>query len=486
LTQKRDNGKLLRQLGLFVTITIVVGAVIGSGIFKKPAIMASQLGSPEMLLIVWLVAGIITFFGALTNTEIAGMITETGGQYVYFQKMYGDFVAYLYGWSMFAVVQAGSIASITYVFAEYTQYFFLLPRLPEATEKAFELYIPFIGYIYPLQNLGVKLLAIFVINFLSAINYYGVRFGGGVAAFFTTMKVTAILALVIIGFAAGNGSFEHFTTASAVVHHEGWGMVLAFTAALSGAFWAYDGWNNITYIAGEVKQPQRNIPLGLFWGTIIVIVVYLLVNLAYLYILPIDVMAKSTLVAADAAQAVMGNIGGGFIAAAVMISTFGTSNGTIMVSARVYYAMAEKKVFFPSLATIHPKFRTPSVSLVVQSIWTSILILSGTFDTLTDMLIFVSWIFYGMGAAGVFVLRKKMPDVERPYKVWGYPIVPAVFIVFSFFFVILTLYNDINNYLLNNFAPGEPRIIKSLFGLLFVAIGIPLYVYFKKREKAKL
>jgi APA family basic amino acid/polyamine antiporter len=486
LTQKRDNGKLLRQLGLFVTITIVVGAVIGSGIFKKPAIMASQLGSPEMLLIVWLVAGIITFFGALTNTEIAGMITETGGQYVYFKKMYGDFVAYLYGWSMFAVVQAGSIASITYVFAEYTQYFFLLPRLPEATEKAFELYIPFIGYIYPLQNLGVKLLAIFVINFLSAINYYGVRFGGGVAAFFTTMKVTAILALVIIGFAAGNGSFEHFTTASAVVHHEGWGMVLAFTAALSGAFWAYDGWNNITYIAGEVKQPQRNIPLGLFWGTIIVIVVYLLVNLAYLYILPIDVMAKSTLVAADAAQAVMGNIGGGFIAAAVMISTFGTSNGTIMVSARVYYAMAEKKVFFPSLATIHPKFRTPSVSLVVQSIWTSILILSGTFDTLTDMLIFVSWIFYGMGAAGVFVLRKKMPDVERPYKVWGYPIVPAVFIVFSFFFVILTLYNDINNYLLNNFAPGEPRIIKSLFGLLFVAIGIPLYVYFKKREKAKL
>ncbi len=486
MTQKRDNGKLLRQLGLFVTITIVVGAVIGSGIFKKPAIMASQLGSPEMLLIVWLVAGIITFFGALTNTEIAGMITETGGQYVYFKKMYGDFVAYLYGWSMFAVVQAGSIASITYVFAEYTQYFFLLPRLPEATEKAFELYIPFIGYIYPLQNLGVKLLAIFVINFLSAINYYGVRFGGGVAAFFTTMKVTAILALVIIGFAAGNGSFEHFTTASAVVHHEGWGMVLAFTAALSGAFWAYDGWNNITYIAGEVKQPQRNIPLGLFWGTIIVIVVYLLVNLAYLYILPIDVMAKSTLVAADAAQAVMGNIGGGFIAAAVMISTFGTSNGTIMVSARVYYAMAEKKVFFPSLATIHPKFRTPSVSLVVQSIWTSILILSGTFDTLTDMLIFVSWIFYGMGAAGVFVLRKKMPDVERPYKVWGYPIVPAVFIVFSFFFVILTLYNDINNYLLNNFAPGEPRIIKSLFGLLFVAIGIPLYVYFKKREKAKL
>jgi APA family basic amino acid/polyamine antiporter len=481
--QNKNEGNLLRKLGLYTTIAIVVGAVIGSGIFKKPAVMAGQLGSPEMLLIVWLVAGIITFFGALTNTEIAGMITETGGQYIYFKKMYGDFVAYLYGWSMFAVVQAGSIASITYVFAEYTQYFFLLPRLPEATEKAFELYIPFIGYIYPLQNLGVKLLAIFAINFLSAVNYYGVKFGGGVAAFFTTMKVVAILALVIIGFAVGNGSFDNFTTSSQIVSHSGWGMVLAFTAAMSGAFWAYDGWNNITYIAGEVKQPQRNIPLGLFWGTIIVIAVYFLINLAYLYILPIDKMAQSTLVAADAAKAVMGNIGGGFIAAAVMISTFGTSNGTIMVSARVYYAMAEKRVFFPSLATIHPKFRTPSTSLIVQSIWTSILILSGTFDTLTDMLIFVSWIFYGMGAAGVFVLRKKMPDAERPYKVWGYPYVPAIFVIFSFFFLVLTLYNDINNYVLNNFAPGEPRIIKSVFGLLFVAIGIPLYVYFKKRNR---
>ena len=478
----KQKYQLVSKLGLYTTITIVVGAVIGSGIFKKPAIMASQLGSPEMLLIVWLVAGVITFFGALTNTEIAGMIPETGGQYIYFKKMYGDFVAYLYGWSMFAVVQAGSIASITYVFAEYSQYFFLLPRLPEATEKAFELYIPFIGYIYPLQNLGVKILAIFVINFLSAINYFGVKFGGGVAAFFTTMKVTAILLLVIFGFALGNGSFDHFTTASQVVHHEGWGMILAFTAALSGAFWAYDGWNNITYIAGEVKQPQRNIPLGLLWGTLIVIVVYLLVNMAYLYILPIDEMAKSTIVAADAAQAVLGNLGGGFIAAAVMISTFGTSNGTIMVSARVYYAMAEKKVFFPSLGTIHPKFRTPSVSLIIQSIWTSILILSGTFDTITDMLIFVSWIFYGMGAAGVFVLRKKMPNTERPYRVWGYPFVPAIFVVFSFFFVILTLYNDINNYILNNFAPGEPRIIKSVFGLLFVAAGIPLYIFFKKRN----
>jgi len=484
-----DNNKsqLLAKLGLFTTIAIVIGAVIGSGIFKKPAIMASQLGSPELLLAVWLIAGIITFFGALTNTEIAGMITETGGQYIYFKKMYGDFVAYLYGWSMFSIVQAGSIASITFVFAEYSQYFFVLPRLPEATEKAFELYIPFIGFIYPLQNIGVKLLAILVINFLSSVNYLGVKFGGGIAAFFTTMKVSAILILVILGFAIGDGSFANFTLSSKTLGYTGsFSLILAFTAALSGAFWAYDGWNNITYIAGEVKNPQRNIPLGLFWGTLTVIIVYMLINLAYLYILPIDVMSGSTLVAADAAQKFLGNFGGAFIAAAVMISTFGTSNGTILVSARVYYAMANKKVFFPSLGSIHPKFRTPSTSLAVQSIWTSLLILSGTFDTLTDMLIFVSWIFYGLGAYGVFVLRKKMPDAPRPYKVWGYPYIPAIFVVFSIFFVFITLYNDINNYVLDNFAEGEPRIIKSVFGLLFVAIGIPLYVYFRKRNKDKI
>jgi APA family basic amino acid/polyamine antiporter len=433
MTEENNKTQLLPRLGLFTTILIVIGAVIGSGIFRKPGVMAAQLGSPELLLLVWLVAGIITFFGALTNTEISGMITETGGQYIYFQKMYGDFVAYLYGWSMFAVVQTGSIASITYVFAEYSQYFFTLPRFSEGTEKYFEIFIPFIGYIYPLQNIGVKILAILVINLLTAVNYFGVVFGGGVAAFFTTMKVLAILILVGLGFTIGNGSFANFTTQSVTIAHTGIPMILAIAAALSGAFWAYDGWNNITYIAGEVKNPQKNIPLGLFWGTITVIVVYILINLVYLYILPIDVMSKSKLVAADTAKSFLGNFGGAFIVLAVLLSTFGTSNGAIMASARVYFAMARKKVFFPSLGSIHPKFHTPSVSLIVQAIWTSVLILSGTFDTLTDMLIFVSWIFYGLGAFGVFVLRKKMPDTPRPYRVPGYPVIPAIFILFSVF-----------------------------------------------------
>ncbi len=479
MIEEKNNIQLVPRLGLATTILIVIGAVIGSGIFRKPGVMASQLGSPELLLLVWLVAGIVTFFGALTNTEIAGMITETGGQYIYFQKMYGDFFAYLYGWSMFAVVQTGSIASITYVFAEYSQYFFTLPRFAESTEKYFEIFIPFIGYIYPLQNIGVKLLAILVITLLTVVNYFGIIFGGGVSAFFTTMKILAILILAVAGFIFGNGSFSNFTIHSA--GHTDIPVILAITAALSGAFWAYDGWNNITYIAGEVKNPQKNIPLALFYGTLTVIVIYIMINLAYLYILPVDIMSKSKLVAADTAKSFLGDLGTAFIVLAVMLSTFGTSNGSIMASARVYFAMAKKKVFFPSLGTIHPKFHTPSVSLVVQSLWASILILSGTFDTITDMLIFVSWIFYGLGAFGVFILRKKMPDTPRPYRVPAYPFVPAIFVLFSAFFVCITLYNDINNYMINNFAPGEPRIIKSLFGLLFVAMGIPLFVYFKKR-----
>ncbi len=479
LTNK--NG-LVQQLGLFTTITIVVGAMIGSGIFKKPAIMASQLGSPELLLLIWVVAGIITLFGALTNTEIAGMISETGGQYVYFEKMYGEFTAFLYGWAMLAVVQTGSIASITYIFAEYTQYFFPLPHLSEELEKSFILFIPFIGEVTPLANLGVKSLTILVVIFLTTVNYLGVKFGGGLTAFFTIMKVMAILFLVIFGFASGRGSFENFR-ADLTFQSSNVSMFFGIIMAFSGAFWAYDGWNNITYISGEVKNPRRNIPMGLFFGTLIVIIVYLLINLVYLYILPIDEMVNSKLVASDAAAKFLGVYGGGFIAAAVMISTFGTSNGTIMVSARVYYAMSKNKVFFDLYGKTHPKFHTPANSLVFQAVWTSLLVLSGTFDTLTDMLIFVSWIFYGLGAFGVFVLRKKMPEHPRPYKVFAYPFVPVIFVLFSIFFVVFTLYSDVINFTNNNFAPGEPRIIKSLFGLLLVLLGVPFYIYFKYKNK---
>jgi APA family basic amino acid/polyamine antiporter len=474
---KDNNKQMIPQLGLYTTIAIVVGAVIGSGIFKKPAFIAEQLGSPEWMLLIWVIAGVLTLFGALTNSEVAGMITETGGQYIYRQRMYGELTAYLYGWAIFAVIQTGSIASITYVFSEYTQYFFVLPRFSADIEQSFVIYIPFIGKIFPLMNIGVKSLTIFVIILLSSINYLGVRFGGRIASIFTTSKVIAILILIAFGFAYGGGSTQHLVmdgpSSAANV-----GLLGAIIAALSGAFWSYDGWNNITYIAGEVKQPQKNIPRALFIGTVIVITVYLFINVAFLYVLPVSEMAKSTLVAADVAQKAIGPIGAGMVAALVMVSTFGTSNGTIIVSARVYYAMAQRKMFFTPIGRIHPKFRTPGNALILQASWASILVLSGSFDDLTDMLIFVSWIFYAFGALGVFVLRKKFPHADRPYKVWGYPFVPAIFIVFAFAFVVFTVYNDINNYM-----NGNSRIINSLFGLLITLTGIPFYIWFKRRSQ---
>jgi len=474
---QNSSTEYLPKIGMWTTLAIVVGAVIGSGIFKKPALMADQLGSPEVLLLVWLVAGILTLFGALSNAEVAGMITATGGQYVFFEKMYGKFVSFMYGWSIFAVIQTGSIASITYVFSQYFEFFYILPRFDSEFERQILLKIPFIGTIYPLEDIGVKSLTICVIFFLSVVNYLGVRFGGALSSLFTGLKLLAIFLLVAFGFAYWDGSASNLLSSadggSTMLQKAGFAGLIG---ALSGAFWAYDGWNNITYIAGEVKNPQKTIPRSLFLGAIIIIGVYMLINVAFLYVLPIEEMAKSQLVAADAAVKSMGAIGAAFVSAAVMVSTFGTSNGTIMVSARVYYAMAKNKMFFPSIGKSHQKFKTPANALLLQAGWSALLVLTGTFDTLTDMLIFVSWIFYAIGAMGVFVLRKKMPDAERPYKVWGYPYVPAIFTIFATGFVILTLINDITAY-----QAGETELINSIFGLFLCASGLPFYYYWRRK-----
>ncbi|GAB1371621.1 amino acid permease [Candidatus Kapaibacterium sp.] len=472
------SNNLLPQLGLFTTIAIVVGAVIGSGIFKKPAVMAGYLGSPELLLGIWVLAGVLTLFGALSNAEVAGLITETGGQYVFFDKMYGNLTSYLYGWAILSVIQTGSIASITYVFAEYTEYFFKLPRFSPDIENSYFMYMPFVGKIFPLKDFGVKSLTILVIFLLSLVNYFGIKYGGRVAEFFTTAKVLAMLILISAGFMYGGGSFDNFTLDSAEFSAGEIGILGGLVAALSAAFWAFDGWNNVTYIAGEVKNPMKNIPKALIIGTLIIIAVYMLINLSYLYVLPIEVMSASKLVAADVAEKSIGVWGGSLIAALVMVSTFGTSNGTIMVSARVYFAMSKNNMFFSPFGEVSSKFNTPGNALLLQAIWSAGLVMSGSFDDLTDMLIFVSWIFYALGAYGVIVLRKKMPNAPRPYKVPFYPWIPLIFVFVASLFVILTLYNDINNYI-----SGKTEIINSTFGLMLVLVGLPLYYYFRKKKQ---
>lgn len=479
----QGGARLLPTLGLFTTTTLVIGGIIGSGIFKNPASMAALVRSPELLLLVWIGAGIVTIFGALTNAEVSSIIPATGGQYEYFRTMYGDFTAYLYGWALFAVIQSGSIASITYVFSYYFDSVFHLWTLPPDVVASVAIPLPF-GTIHPLNEIGIKLLTCGVVILLTIVNYLGVKEGGRVQAFFTIAKVLAIFVLVGAAFFFATGSPQHFSLDSTQGIPVGMALVGAIVLALNKALWAYDGWNNITYVAGEVKRPNRNIPLALMIGTGSVIVVYVLVNLAYLYVLPIDAVAGSQSVAADVALAAMGKYGLIFVSVAVMISTIGTSNGTILVSSRVYYAMARDRMFFRPLGTVHPRYHTPSLSLVAQCIWTCVLVFTGTFDMLTDMLIFVSWGFYALGGYGIFILRKRMPDVERPYKVWGYPYVPIIFILFALAFLVFSIVADVQNYI-DGRARGEDPIINTAYGVILLVAGIPFYWYFRKRREAK-
>lgn len=465
-----------RTLSLGTTIAIVVGGVIGSGIFMKPALMASQLGSPLLLLSVWIVAGFVTLFGALSNAEVAAMFPETGGQYIFFKKMYGDGFAFLYGWAAFAVFNTGGNASIAYVCSQYTNYFIALPRFSFATEHAWLLHIPGVGNIFPLENFGVKSLTIFIILILSGINYYSVQYGGTLQRILTLLKALAIILLIGGILFSGKGSSHNIITSMPNMPH-GMALISAYMAAIAGAFWAYDGWNNITFVAGEVKNPQKNIPTSLFFGLFFCIIIYALINLAYVYVLPIAQLATSSFVASDAATVTWGMIGGSIIALMVILSTLGTTNANVLATARVTYSMGEDNKWFAWAGKKQNKYDTPGNALLLNAAWAVLLILSGSFDMLTDMLIFVSWFFYGMSALGVFILRKKMKDVERVYKVWGYPIVPLLFVSFVLFFLCSTLYTDISNY-----RNGTTPIINSLLGILITCIGIPVY-YFSKKKK---
>jgi len=440
----------------------------------KPAIMAGQLGSPLLLLFVWIFAGVISMMGAAIIAEVGAMMPVTGGQYVFFQKMYGNFFAYIYGWACFAVINTAGVASIAFIFSQYAEYFFTLPRFSLVVEHSWQLTLPFMGQLYPLENFGVKTLTIFIVLALTWINNRSVKAGGAVQLFFSIIKVAALLLMIGLIFFSGKGSTQHFIQNSTHTELKSWGVLAGIVAALSGAFAAYDGWNNIGFVAGEINNPKKNIPRGLFIGLGLCILLYVLTSQAYLYILPVDAMAKSTLVATDALQPVLGKTGVGFIALLVMISAFGATNGNVLACCRVTFAMAKDGVFFKQIGNVHPKHKTPSNALWLHGVWSCLFVLTGSFDMLTDLFVFITWIFYGFLAAGIFILRKKMPDAERPYKAWGYPVAPAIFIIFTAFYFGLTLYTDIDNYL-----AGKTHFINSVFGLVLTAMGIPFYFYFK-------
>ena len=475
-----DQPKLIPALGIFSAVMLVAGGVIGSGIFRKPGIMASQVGSPEVLLAVWLVAGIVSILGTLSNAELASMMPRTGGQYVFLQRAYGPFVAYLYGWALFAVIQSGSIAALAYVFAEYTGRIVPLPEA-SASLAGFAFHVPLIGDVAPFKELGIKGLAATVILLLTIVNYLGVRFGGVVQNIFSIAKMGAMIGLALaVLITPGVGHVVNLTTGSAVIHPTGLAWWAAIAAALQGAFWAYDGWHKITYIGGELKSPQRNLPRSLIFGILLVTGLYLLMSAIYAYVLPIDEMAKSKLVAADVAERCFAG-GGRWIAVAVMLSTFGAANAVILTSARVYFSMGEGGMFPAVLGRAHPRFHTPAPSLMAQCVWSILLLFSGTFDTLTDTLIFVSWFFYVANAWAVIVLRRREPDAPRPFKVPWYPIVPLVFIGFGLVYLVLTLCNDVSAYR-KAVAAGQPALLNSALGLALVFIGTPIYFYYRWKK----
>jgi APA family basic amino acid/polyamine antiporter len=473
---------LIPTLGFFSATMLVAGCVIGSGIFRKPGVMAAQIGSPVILLGVWVVAGLVSILGAMSNAELAAMMPRTGGQYVFLRRAFGPFVGFLYGWAGMAVIQTGAIAALTFVFAEYSTRLFPLPEA-SASLAALAIHVPLIGDVTPLRDLGVKLLASSIIIGLTVVNYLGVRFGGAVQNFCALAKIAAMAGLVIaVLLAPGVGDLANLHTSSAVIHPMGFALLVAMAGAIQGAFWGYDGWYNVTFIAGELRNPQRDLPRALIVGILIVAFVYVTMSAIYAYVLPIDVMAQSKLVAADVAERVVAG-GGKWIAVAVMLSTFGAANAVILTGPRLYYSMSQDGLLPSRLGGAHPRYHTPAAALVMQATWSIVLLFSGTFDTLTDTLIFVSWFFYAANAAAVIVLRRREPDAPRPFRVPGYPWVPVVFVAFGLAYLVLTLANDIGAYR-QAVAAGKPALLNSAIGLALMISGTPVYLYYRSRKVA--
>lgn len=450
---------LVRQIGLLSAVFILINNVIGSAIFLTPQNVAAAVNVPGIAIGVWVFTGLLTLAGALTNAEIANEITDAGGQYVFFRVLFKDWIAFLYGWTAFIVYQTGTLAAVAIAFGRFLDYIVPLPHFSPQLESW-----KLIGNIAPLDDIGVKLAATGAVLVVTLINYVGVRFGTFVSDLFTYMKLAAIAAIIILALTMSGGTTDNFFPLWGTPNNGS--LLAAIGVAMIATLWAYEGWNNISFAAGEVINPRRNVPLALTLGTIAIIVLYTATNLAYLYVLPIDEMAKSKLVASDVMERIVGRTGGVLTALAVMISTFGTVNATALTAARVTYAMAKDKLFFKPLAEVTPNFHTPGKALIAQGIWTSLLTLSGTYDQLFTYVMFAGWIFYALGAGGIFILRKNFPQNTRTYRVPGYPIVPLLFILVATWFVINTLIE---------------QTADSLVGLVLLLLGVPFFLYWKKQ-----
>jgi APA family basic amino acid/polyamine antiporter len=455
---------LERRLGVFSASTLIVGSMIGSGIFIAPSIMAGQVAAPGVYLGLWVIGGVLTLLGALSYAELAAMIPHAGGQYVFLREAFGPLAAFLYGWTLFLVIQTGFHAAVSIAFAKYLG----MLGLPVGESDV-------LLALGPVSISSAALIGCTVIAVLTAINCVGVREGAIVQDVLTVLKLSAVVLLVLFAFGSGVGSFDHFTPAfSTALGPVAAAAQISFLAAagvaMSKALFAYDAWNTVTFAAGEVKDPARNLPRALVSGTLVTTVTYTAAAAAYLYVLPTDRMATvpENRVAAEVATLVLGGPGLVVVAIAILISTFGCANGLILGGARVFYAMARDGLFFRRCAAVHPRWHTPVWALVLQGIWSCVLALSGSYDALLTYVTFASLAFNALTVIALFVLRHTRPDAERPYRVTFYPVTPLLYLLGALFFLVYIFVG----------APTE-----SLLGLGIVLAGVPAYFVFRRRAR---
>ncbi|HVP41971.1 MAG TPA: amino acid permease [Terriglobales bacterium] len=442
--------QLSRELGAGHAAAIVVGTVIGSGIFLVPSEMMQAAGSSGLVYLAWMVGGILSFFGALTYSELAARRPETGGEYVYLRDGYGPLFGFLNSWTWFLIAKPASIATVTSgivrTLGQFPAFSFLPERVVASLPVTYE-----------------QVVAIACTLFISGLNYVGIRKAGDFQLVFTLFKVAMIGAIVAIGFSYAGGGLGHFS---------GWyqgaqGGIAGFTAALVAALWAYDGWNDLTMVSGEVRQPERNLPIGLIGGMALMMVLYIAVNAAVQYVLPVGALAASKRPAADAVEAALGAWGGRALAVGIALSMLVTLNGTVMSGARPAFAMARDGYFFRRLAEVHPRFHTPSTAIVVQAVMAILfLLLAGSFRQLFSLSIFSEWLIYMAAAGTVFVFRRR--GEVSPYRMWGYPVVPALFIVASGVLLYFTFLDNLRN---------------SLAGSVLILLGIPAFYVFARRKR---
>lgn len=438
--------ELKKGLSLYGLIMIAIGGSVGVGIFLTPSAVAKVVQTPQLTMWVWVLGGIITLTGALTFAELGGMYPKAGGIYTFLRAAYGDLVAFLYGWATLLVINTGSLATLARAFATYFDYF-----------------IP-VGYF------GLTLVAVSMIVLVTIINIFTINIGELFINILTSLKVIAILALIFTGL---NFAHQHNVNISQMEFYEPENLSSAFASGLIGALFSYGGWQHTTYLSGEARNGQRNIPLALMIGAAAVTVIYLLINLAYIYLIPFEELMKSSTLATLAMQRVHESWGASFIAFVIMISAFGTATIYTFGVPRIYFAMAKDGVFFEQLARLHPRFQTPVNAILIQSAWAILLVvLWGQLEKIINYVVFIDWCFFFLAAVSVFILRYRKPEKYRPYKAFGYPLIPLIFVSIVAWFILSILFNS-----------DKSAHEQAVAGLLVLSVGVPFYKYFKSKKK---